>query len=162
MDLWTHIKWINHAYHIVWWYISHYLYQYFLKVFFPPGNHSSFSSLLPWGFFPMFVSLRSCRGFWGLCCLRWVCPWVCISQVPRPWKKHVVFFHKGIHTHTHMKWCCFVGFKETTREVFQVMDIQFESQKRTCSDDNKEIFGIKTADEPDRFRVVCLNIGRSM
>ena len=61
-----------------------------------------------------------------------------------------------------MKWCCFVGFKETTREVFQVMDIQFESQKRTCSDDNKEIFGIKTADEPDRFRVVCLNIGRSM
>lgn len=71
-------------------------------------------------------------------------------------------FFSQRNTHTHTKWCCFVVFKETTREVFQVLDIQFESQKRTCSDDNKEIFGIKTADEPDRFRVVCLNIGRSM
>lgn len=33
MDLWIHIKWINHTYHIVLWYIYHiYLYQYFLKV----------------------------------------------------------------------------------------------------------------------------------
>lgn len=74
-------------------------------------------------------------------------------------RRNTCFFHKEIHTRNVV---VIVVFKETTREVFQVMDIQFESQKRTCSDDNKEIFGIKAADEDDRFRVVCLNIGRSM
>ena len=42
------------------------------------------------------------------------------------------------------------------------MDIQFESQTHThTGNDKKKIFGVKTADEDDRFRVVCLNIGRS-